>query len=87
MGRFLRNTSNTGSTNVHIFIDESGNVTQIEKKSKVRLKYYIDERLPQPFEEPPCYIGVSGENGRADCSLGIVLGLGDDTYGVAVYDK
>lgn len=87
MGRLSRTnvTVNSGTTDIHIFVDDSGNVTQINKKSKKRLKYYIDDPLPQPFFDAPCVIGITGNSEDPDCSNGIALGIGDDTYAIAVY--
>ena len=89
--------STSGSTNidVHIFIDEYGNVTQTEKKSKSRLKYYIDPNLPQVDLYQDCVIGLiyTGENsvfipGRyADCINGIALGVGDTKMSYAAYSN
>lgn len=86
MGRLSRTKPVTDKTNldVHIFIDESGNVTQIEKKTKDRLKYYIDEVLPQPFIAPPCFIGITGDT-DVNCLNGIALGIGDDSWALATY--
>lgn len=53
----------SGATSgVHVFIDESGNVTQIKKKQKERLKYYIDPS-PQFNFTPECVIGINGGGG------------------------
>jgi hypothetical protein len=49
----------SGDTGVHVFIDDSGNVTQIKKKQKERLKYYIDPELQIDFASD-CVIGVNG---------------------------
>ena len=82
------NAQNTASgetsKNVHIFIDEFGNVTQIDKKNKDRLKFYIDPDSPQASYVIDCVIGISG-SGQTACSYGIGLGLGDDQYGRASY--
>lgn len=76
--------NNSGDTaNIYYFIDENGNLTEIEKKSKNRLKYYIDEKLI--IKEDSCVIGVS-DPVEGDCSYGIGLGLGDQTWGYAKYD-
>ena len=75
------NSGITNNINSYTFIDESGNVTQIGKKSKSRLKYYIDDKIP-----PTCVIGISGNVGDPDCILGTALGLGDNTYGIAKYN-
>ena len=81
------NISGTTNINSYTFIDESGNVTQINKKSKSRLKYYIDDKIPQPIVNPPCVIGISGNIDDPDCELGIGLGLGDNQYGLANYKQ
>lgn len=60
---------------VYTFIDEFGNITQIEKSVKERLKFY-PERVVRPTFEP-CVIGVSGDLGRTNCTDGIALGCGD----------
>lgn len=95
MGRLNKTSENnitqvdttSGKTNldIHIFIDEYGNVTQIEKKKKKnRLKYYIDPGI-QDIITTPCVIGINdAENG--DCSYGIGLGLGDDQWGLVNYE-
>lgn len=76
----------TGSTtditniDVHIFVDENGNVTQIKKFSKPRLKYYIDPNFPDAPIQEYCVIGVSDpEDG--DCSEGTAMGVGDNEFG------
>lgn len=61
--------------NVYTFIDENGNVTQIQKSVKERLKFY-PEQVNAPVIEP-CVIGVSGDLGRTNCTDGIALGCGD----------
>lgn len=92
MGRLsnLQNTSTintvpvvtTGSTSgltnidVHIFVDENGNVTQIKKYSKPRLKYYIDPNYPDMPLEESCVIGV-GDPEEGDCSYGTAMAIGD----------
>lgn len=88
MGRLSRTkiAINSGTTDVHVFIDNSGNVTQIGKKQKNRLKYYIDETLPQPLFEPPCVIGITGNLDDPNCINGIALGVGDNYYAIAVYN-
>jgi hypothetical protein len=77
------NTSGTTSLNIYNFIDNFGNINQIEKKSKDRLKYYIDPEFIQGDE--PCVIGISDPI-SGDCSYGIGLGLGDNTWAYAKYD-
>lgn len=76
------NTSGTTSLNIYNFIDENGNINQIEKKSNNRLKYYID---PIFQKDEPCVIGI-GDPISGDCSYGIGLGLGDNTWVYAKYD-
>ena len=82
MGRLSTSSSssiNSGSTsgstnlNVHVFIDESGNVTQTVKSSKPRFNYYIPEDV-QITEVEYCVIGVSNQ----DWGYGLALGVGDD---------
>lgn len=66
-------TITTGVTeNVYAFIDEYGNVTQIKKSSKERLKYNPDD-INISIE--PCVIGVSGN--ELFCENGIAMGCGD----------
>lgn len=88
MGRLTTNSNVTSGTtsdvtniNSYTFIDDYGNVTQISKKSKSRLKYYIDDKLPQPVPPIIYVIGISGSG----TTFGIGLGLGDNTYGLANY--
>lgn len=45
--------------NVYNFIDEFGNVTQIKKEGKTRLKYYPDALTLQEQLMEPWVIGVS----------------------------
>lgn len=81
-------TSNSGisSLNVYNFIDESGNVEQIEKKSKERLHYYIDPEIPLGESVQTCAIGANSPvNG--DCSDGIGLGFGDNYFGYAKWES
>lgn len=78
-------TSGTTNLNVYNFIDDNGNVTQIEKKVKERLKYYITPNIPENDIVQSCVIGISNPlNG--DCTIGIGLGLGDDMFGYANYN-
>jgi hypothetical protein len=84
-------TNDTGATiaeviipvqnDVHIFVDNSGNVNQIKKISKERLKYYIDEELP---EKVYCVIGVDDPD-SGPCSYGTALGIGDNMMAFAIY--
>lgn len=76
-------TTGTTSLNIYNFIDENGNINQIEKKSKDRLKYYIDPIFRE--DVPPCVIGI-GDPISGDCSYGIGLGMGDNTWVYAKYD-
>jgi hypothetical protein len=85
------NLVNTGITsgftnlNVYNFIDNNGNITQIEKKEKDRLKYYITPNIPENDIVQLCVIGISNPlNG--DCTIGMGLGLGDDSFGYAKYE-
>lgn len=83
MGRLITNNTSTdsstlsGATNidVHIFLDEDGNVIQIKKDPKSRLKFYIDPVLP-PDDFRVCAIGISDAFGD-DCTDGIAMGLND----------
>lgn len=72
--------------NVYEFIDEFGNVTQIEKESKSRLKYYIDPTSVPETITPTCVIGISGGIDSPDCSEGIGLGVGDNYFAYAKYN-
>ena len=71
-------TTNSGVTNldVHIFLDNSGNVVQINKVPKTRLKFYIDPVLP-PDDFSVCAIGIGDPFGD-DCTDGIAMGLNDN---------
>jgi len=76
----------SGTTNdVHIFIDDNGNVTQIKKVVKDRIKYCIEENIPQSEIIQSCVIGVSDPI-EGDCTNGVGLGFGDIDYGYAIYD-
>lgn len=76
----------TGTTiNNHIFIDDNGNVTQINKIEKDRIKYYVEKDFDDTIVEKFCVIGISDPS-EGDCSSGIGLGLGDTTYGYAKYE-
>ena len=66
---------------IHIFVDNNGNVNQIEKESKERLKYYIEEEIP---EKVYCVIGVDDEE-SGTCSEGTALGIGDNLMAFAIY--
>jgi hypothetical protein len=66
---------------VHIFVDNNGNVDQIKKISKERLKYYIDEELP---EKVYCVIGIDDPY-SGSCSEGTALGIGDNMMAFAIY--
>lgn len=79
------NDSSSGNTNmdVHIFLDKSGNVVQIRKVIKSRLKFYIDPVLP-PDDFNVCAIGVSDAFGE-DCTDGISLGFNENND-IAAYN-
>lgn len=91
MGR-LRKPENiqniSGDTlNIYSFIDEDGNVIQIDKditEKGTRLKYYIDPDRPAIDYVGDCVIGVSDAI-DGDCTYGIGLGIGDDTWARARY--
>ena len=70
-------TTSGNQSDVHIFIDDNGNVTQIKKSSKDRLKFYIDPEITFITLPEFCVIGVSDEVNGA-CSFGIALGVGDE---------
>ena len=72
------------SSGVHIFIDEYGNVTQIRKSFKERLKYYIDPDLPVIQTTQYCVIGVNIEE-NGPCTFGYALGIGDSMMAYANY--
>jgi len=84
MGRLITTNTSTdsstlsGSTNidVHIFLDKNGNVIQIKKEIKPKLKFYIDPVLP-PDNFIICAIGVSDPFAE-DCTDGIAMGLNDN---------
>jgi len=78
MGRLITNINYSNNStkppiDVHIFVDKSGNVNQIRKVIKDRLKFYIDPVLP-PDDFNVCAIGVS-EPFSDDCTDGVALGL------------
>ena len=77
-------TSGNTNLNVHIFIDESGNVTQTLKNPKNRLKYYIDQNIPQTIILEDCAIGINDEV-FGPCSIGTALGIGDTVIAFATY--
>jgi len=70
---------------VYSFIDEHGNVTQIKKITKYRLKYCIDPTLPQDELINYCVIGVNDPD-FGDCSDGTALGIGDTLMAYAIYN-
>ena len=94
MGRLITTNSSSnvstlsGSTNmdVHVFIDKSGNVTQIKKSEKTRLKYFIDPVLPPDSIIKICAIGI-GDPFADDCTEGAALGIGDNTIANANYQS
>ena len=65
------------NSNICIFVDEYGNVTQTERTSKERLKFYIDPNTPQADYVVNCVIGIN-DAVSGECSYGIGLGIGDD---------
>ena len=83
MGRLITNTSADNSTlsgttniDVHIFLDKNGNVIQIKKEIKSKLKFYIDPVLP-PDNFTVCAIGIGNPFGE-DCTEGTAMGLNDN---------
>ena len=76
MGATNTNVSGVTNLDVHIFVDEYGNVTQIKKQSKPRLKYCPDPKYPQTALINICVIGVSDEE-WGECSDGTAMGVGD----------
>lgn len=93
MGRLRKtNTPSTSTTqqqeekpNIYVFVDDDDNVEQINKESKDRLKYCIDPYVPQTEIVETCVIGINDPI-EGDCTDGIGLGFGDDTYGFAIYE-
>lgn len=79
------NSEEVKKENIHVFIDENGNVTQIDKIDKDRIKYCIDPYVPQTDIVEYCVIGISDPIAE-DCTNGIGLGLGDNSYGYAKYE-
>ena len=84
-GSTINNIVLSGTGNVYTFLDENGNVTQINKKSKTRNKYYIDPEVIFYDPNNECYIGVSDPI-DGDCSFGIGLGVGDNDISPATYN-
>jgi hypothetical protein len=76
-------TSGTTFRDIHVFVDEFGNVTQIKKEKKKRRKYYIDPNFPAVTINE-CVIGVEDEF-SGPCSYGIGMGIGDDLFAYAIY--
>jgi hypothetical protein len=76
-------TSGTTVKDIHIFVDEYGNVIQIKKEKKKRRNYYIDPNFPAVTIQG-CIIGVEDEF-SGPCSYGIGLGIGDDLFAYAIY--
>lgn len=93
MGRLKRTTSSHSTINeseeeklnIHVFVDDNGNITQINKTSKDRLKYCIDPYIPQTDIVKSCVIGISDPI-EDNCTNGIALGVGDNTYTYAKYE-
>lgn len=93
MGRLRKpNTPSTSTIpvqeekpNIYVFVDDDGNVEQIKKESKDRLKYCIDPYVPQTEIIETCVIGIDDPI-EGDCTEGIGLGLGDDTFGYVIYE-
>lgn len=79
------NKNNEDKKDVHIFIDDNGNVTQIEKKNKDRIKFCVEPEIPISNIEKQCVIGINDPL-EGDCSAGIGLGFGDNDYGYAIYE-
>lgn len=76
----ISSTTQSGTTDIHQFIDENGNVLQIQKIKKDKFKHYIETEQTRH----DCVIGANTpENG--DCTYGVALGLGDNTLGLANY--
>jgi hypothetical protein len=71
-------------TDIHVFVDEYGNVTQIKKEAKPRLKYCPDPKYPQTELINICAIGVSDEE-WGECSDGTAMGIGDYRMAYAKY--
>lgn len=84
MGRLINTNISTGSStlnnsenlDIHIFLDKSGNVIQIKKETKDKLKFYIDPVLP-PDNFRLCAIGIGDPFGD-DCTEGVAMGLNDN---------
>jgi hypothetical protein len=73
-------TTTSGATlNNYIFIDNSGNVTQINKSQKERSKYYIDPDTSYGH----CVIGIDG--GEGSCIEGTALGLSNNSMSEVIY--
>lgn len=84
MGRTIIGKPNPIKTkDIRVFIDNSGNVTQIEKQDKSRFKYYIDPTYTDMVLNY-CAIGISDEE-FGECSYGIALGIGDNLMAFAKY--
>lgn len=85
MGRSSLNAKVTNKVkkDVHIFVDKDGNVEQIEKKEKDRLKYYIDPTYSDMVLDY-CAIGINDEE-SGECSYGIAMGVGDNLMAYAKY--
>ena len=83
MGATNTNVSGVTNLDVHIFVDEYGNVTQTNKSSKTRLKYYIDPKVTQN-DNTYCAIGISDED-WGPCTNGTALGIGNSMMAYANY--
>ena len=84
--KFIETTIPSGSTkDVHIYIDDSGNVSQIIDRSGYREKFYADRKPVQEEIFDACVIGVSDEE-SGTCSDGIAMGIGDNTMAYAIYE-
>ena len=79
------NENNNTNKNVYTFIDKNGNITQINKKEKDRIKVCIEPEITKTEFENFCVIGIN-EPLEGDCSPGIGLGFGDTNYAYAIYN-
>jgi hypothetical protein len=74
-------TGTTVKYNVYNFIDEFGNVTQIKREEKTRIKYYPDVVSLQEMLYEPFVIGVSDD---IPMGCGDVLSTSEMVY--AIYE-